>query len=84
MFRKCLATAYLSDPPNVLIARLLVEAEVLIQTKPDIIAIQAIGKFIEVEEMLLKRACDGRLYGIAVFLLPSQVYMRDNEPFHLH
>ena len=69
MFGKCSESAYLSDSPNVLVARRLVEAEVFIQTKSDVIAIQAIGKFMEVEEMLLKRTGDGGLYGIAVFLI---------------
>ena len=52
---------YLANSTNVLVPRLLIETQVLVQTEPDIVAIQTVGELLEVEEVLLERTCDGRL-----------------------
>ena len=44
----------LADSADVLIARLFVETKVLVQTETNIISIQAIGEFMEVQQVLLK------------------------------
>ena len=56
------ANAHLADAADVLSARLLVEAEILVQTKADVVAVEAVGELLEVEEVLLERAGDRRLY----------------------
>ena len=53
--------SYLTNPTDVLVPRLLVEAEVLVETKADVVAIQAVGELVEVEEVLLERAGYGGL-----------------------
>ena len=54
-------STYLSDPPDVLVARLVVEAEVLVQPEPDVVPIEAVRELVQVEEVLLERARDRRL-----------------------
>jgi hypothetical protein len=49
---------YLSYPPDVLIPGLLVEAEVLVQTKAHIVAIETVCGVSKVQKMLLERGCD--------------------------
>ena len=48
---------HLANAADVLIARFLVEAEVLVETEADVIAVQAVAKLLQVEKVLLKRAC---------------------------
>ena len=45
---------YLRDPPNILIPILLAESQILIQAKPYIVPIEAVGRESEVQEMLLE------------------------------
>ena len=52
---------YLSNPANILHAILLTEAQILVQPKSNIVAIQSISGQPQVEQMLLKRDGDGRL-----------------------
>ena len=52
---------YLANTANVLVARLLIEAEVLIETEANVVTIEAVGELLEVKQMLLKRTSDGRL-----------------------
>ena len=51
----------LANTANVLVARLLIEAEVLIETEANVVTIEAVGELLEVKQMLLKRTSDGRL-----------------------
>lgn len=53
--------AYFADPADVLRARLFVEAKILVESEADVVAVEAVGELLEVEEMLLERACDRRL-----------------------
>lgn len=50
---------YLSYPPDVLIAVLLCEAEVLVQPEADIVAIETVRGEAKVKQVLLKRCCNG-------------------------
>lgn len=52
---------YLADPADVLVARLLIESEILVEAEADVIAVEAVGELLEVEEVLLERTSDGRL-----------------------
>ena len=52
---------HLADAADVLRARLLVEAEVLVQAEADVVAVEAVGELVEVEEVLLERAGNRRL-----------------------
>lgn len=52
----------LADSADVLVARLLVEAKVLVQTEPDVIAVKTVAELLQVQEVLLESTCDGRLY----------------------
>ena len=54
-------TTHLADPTDVLVARLLVEPEVLVQPEADVIAIQTVRELVQVEEVLLECASDRRL-----------------------
>ena len=54
-------TTHLADPTDVLIARLLVEPEVLVESKPDVVAVEAVRELAQVQEVLLQRAGDRRL-----------------------
>lgn len=54
-------SSYLAYPADVLVAVLLGEAEVLVQTEADVVAVQAVGSVAEVEQVLLKSGGDGRL-----------------------
>ena len=56
-------TTYLCYPPDVLIAVLLCEAKVLVQSKAYIVAVETVGCEAEVQEVLLERCRDGRLSG---------------------
>ena len=53
--------AHLPDPADVLVPALLVEAEVVVEAEADVVAIEAVGELLEVEEVLLERARDRRL-----------------------
>ena len=44
---------HLADPSNVLVPRLFVEPEVFVQSKPDVIAIEPVRKFSQVQQVLL-------------------------------
>ena len=52
---------HLSNPANILHSILLTEAQILVQPKSNIVAIQSISGQPQVEQMLLKRNRDGRL-----------------------
>ena len=52
---------HLADAADVLRARLLVEAEVLVQAEADVVAVEAVGELVEVEEVLLESAGNRRL-----------------------
>lgn len=53
---------HLSDPADVLISRLLVKSQVFIQAKSDVVPIQPISEYFQVEQVLLKSTRDSRLY----------------------
>ncbi len=52
---------HLADPADVLVARLLVESEVLVQPEADVVAIQPVRELVQVEKVLLECAGDRRL-----------------------
>lgn len=52
---------YLSDPPDVFVAGFLVEAEVLVQSEADVVPVEAVGKLVLVQEMVLESTCDSGL-----------------------
>jgi hypothetical protein len=54
---------YLRYPPDVLIAVFLCEAQVLVQSKANIVAVETVGREAEVQKVLLKSSRDGRLSG---------------------
>lgn len=56
-----LKKAYLSDPPNVLIAALLVKAQVLVQSEPHIVSVKSVRGKALVEKVLLESCGDGGL-----------------------
>lgn len=43
---------HLAHSSDVLVPRLLVESEVVVEAEPDIVTVEAIGEFMEVEKML--------------------------------
>lgn len=53
--------ADLADAADVLGARLLVEAEVLVQSEADVVAVKTVRELLEVQQVLLERARDRRL-----------------------
>lgn len=55
-------TTHLADAADVLVPRLLVEPEVLVQPEADVVAVQAVRELVQVEEVLLERARDRRLH----------------------
>jgi hypothetical protein len=57
----CLAPTHLGDPPDVLVAALLVEAQVLVEPKAHVVAVEAVRGQPEVQQVLLERRRDGRL-----------------------
>lgn len=54
-------TPYLADPSDVLVSRLFVEPEVLVQPKPNVIAIEPVREPAQVQQVLLQRTSDGGL-----------------------
>ena len=50
--------AHLPDPAGILVPALLVEAEVVVEAEADVVAVEAVGELLEVEEVLLERAAD--------------------------
>ncbi len=64
---------YLGNPPDVLIPVLLREAEVAIEAKADVIAVESVRGEAQVEQVLLERRRDGR------FPRPGQTREPDRE-----
>jgi len=54
-----LQITYFSYPPDVLIAILLCEAEIFVEPKANIVAIQTVCGEAQVKQVLLKCGCDG-------------------------
>ena len=54
---------HLRNAPDVLVPVLLAEAEVLVQPKANIVAIETVGGEAQVQQVLLERSRDGRLSG---------------------
>jgi hypothetical protein len=52
--------AYFCDPANILVAILLGKAQVLVQAKADVIAVQPVSSQAEVEKVLLERGGNRR------------------------
>ena len=52
-------STYLRYPSDVLIAVLLCEAQVLVQSKANIVAVETVGRETEVQKVLLKSSRDG-------------------------
>lgn len=52
---------HLADPSYILVARLLVEPQILIKSKPHVVAVEPVRELAKVEEMLLEGDCDRRL-----------------------
>lgn len=57
---------HLADAADVLVAGLVVKAEILVQAEPDVVAVETVAEFVQVQQVLLKRARDGRLRGMSV------------------
>jgi len=53
--------ADLSDPSDIFVPVTFAEPQVLVQSKPDVVTIQAICELFEVKQMLFERTCYGRL-----------------------
>lgn len=53
---------HLADPADVLVARLLVEPEVLVEPEADVVPVEPVRELVEVQEVLLERAGDRRLH----------------------
>ena len=53
--------AHLPDPADILVPALLVEAEVVVEAEADVVAVEAVGELVEMEEVLLERAGNRRL-----------------------
>jgi len=51
---------YFSYPPDVLVAVLLCEAEIFVQPKANIVAVQTVRGKAQVKQVLLKCGCNGR------------------------
>ena len=51
----------LANPTNVLVPRLLIKAQVFVQAKADVVAVQTVGELLQVKEVLLKRTRNSRL-----------------------
>ena len=56
-----IAEPYLGDAPDVLVPVLLAEAEVLVQSKAHVVAIETVRSEAQVQQVLLERSRDGRL-----------------------
>jgi hypothetical protein len=54
-------TTHLSDPADVLVAVLLGEVQVLVQAEAHIVAVQAVRRKAQVQQVLLERRGNGRL-----------------------
>lgn len=54
---------HLGNSADVLVSVLLREAEILVQAKSHIVAVEAVGRDAEMEEVLLERGRDGGLAG---------------------
>ena len=50
-----------SDPPYVLVPRLLVKSQVFVQPEPDVVPVQSVCEFLGVEEVLFECTGDRRL-----------------------
>ena len=48
---------HLANTTNVLIPRLFIEAQVLVQPEANVVAVEPICELLKVEEVLLERAC---------------------------
>lgn len=55
------AGSYLSNAPDVLVPVLLAEAEILVQPKAHVVAIETVCSEAQVQQVLLERSRDGRL-----------------------
>jgi len=55
----------LANAPDVLIPRLLIEAEIFVETETHVVAVQAIAELVHVQQMLLQGTRDGRLAACA-------------------
>lgn len=53
---------HLADPADVLIARLLVEPEILVKSEADVVPVEPVRELVEVQKVLLERAGDRRLH----------------------
>lgn len=51
--------AYLSNAPDIFSSVLLTEAQILVQPKANIIAIEPVSRMTKMQEMLLERYCNG-------------------------
>ena len=47
--RKTRNGSHLADTPDVLVTRLFVEPEVLVETKADVVAVEAVGEFVQMK-----------------------------------
>ena len=56
---------HLADATDVLIARLLVEPEVLVEPEADVVPVEPVRELVEVQEVLLERTSDRRLHPAA-------------------
>ena len=52
---------YLSDPSDIFDSGFLVEAEIPIQPEANVVTIEPVGKFVQVQKVLLESTSDGRL-----------------------
>lgn len=68
---------YLSYSANILVPRLLIETKVLVQAKAHVVAIKTVGELLEVEKVLLERACDRRLRIHSFWILGRKPPARD-------
>jgi hypothetical protein len=50
--------AHLADPADVLVAGLLVKPEVFVQAEADVVPVQSVRKFVQMEQVLLESAGD--------------------------
>lgn len=57
----CTVLSYLSDTSNVFNPGFLVETEIPVQSEANVVSVEAIGKFLLVQKMLLEGTSDGRL-----------------------
>lgn len=49
---------HLADAADILVPRLLVKSEVLVEAESDVVAVEAVGKLLQVQKVLLEGACD--------------------------